>query len=128
METDTKADIETKEDQQPALAPFCPAYTHAVEVIGRRWTGAILRSMLSGSTRFSEILAAVPDLSDRLLSQRLKELENEGILARTVTPSTPVRVEYVLTDKGRALGDVVHAVAHWAETWARQDAGEAESA
>lgn len=114
--------------KKSTLAPFCPAYTHAVEVIGRRWTGAILRSMLAGATRFSEIVADVPDLSDRLLSQRLKELENEGIVARTVTPSTPVRVEYVLTEKGRALGDVVHAVAGWAETWARRDAADADTA
>jgi DNA-binding HxlR family transcriptional regulator len=99
------------------MTAFCPLYTHAVEVIGRRWTGAILRSMLAGATRFSAILADVPELSDRLLSQRLKELESEGIVARRVTPTTPVRVEYVLTEKGRALGSVIHAVADWAERW-----------
>ncbi|MDQ3958465.1 MAG: winged helix-turn-helix transcriptional regulator, partial [Actinomycetota bacterium] len=59
-----------------------------------------------------------PGLSDRLLSERLKELEHEGIVERTVTPSTPVRIEYRLTDKGRALASVVRAVADWAETWA----------
>jgi len=99
------------------MSAFCPAYTHAVEVIGRRWSGAIIRSMLAGSTRFTEILATVPELSDRLLSQRLKELEQEGIVERKVTPSTPVRVEYILTEKGRSLGSVVHAVAEWAEAW-----------
>src|ERR671915_464722 len=82
------------------LAPLCPAYTRAIEIVGKRWTGAIIRALLSGSTRFSEILAAVPGLSDRLLSERLKELEAEGIVARLVTPSTPVRVEYNLTEKG----------------------------
>ncbi len=102
------------------LAPFCPAYTRAIEIIGRRWTGAIIRSMLTGATRFRDILAAVPGLSDRLLSERLKELESEGIVERTVKPSTPVRVEYALTDKGRALASVVHAVAEWAETWAQE--------
>lgn len=100
------------------MAAYCPAYTHALEVIGRRWTGSIVRSMLTGASRFSEILAAVPELSDRLLSERLKELEQEGILQRVVTPSTPVRVEYVLTDKGRDLAAVVRAVAGWAEAWA----------
>jgi DNA-binding HxlR family transcriptional regulator len=99
------------------LAPFCPAYSHAMEIIGRRWTGAIIRSMLTGATRFSEIVAAVPGLSDRLLSERLKELEHEGIVERRVTPSTPVRVDYSLTEKGRALGAVVREVAGWAERW-----------
>ncbi len=99
------------------LAPFCPAYTHAMEIIGRRWTGAIIRSMLAGASRYSEIVAAVPGLSDRLLSERLKELEHEGIVQRSVTPSTPVRVEYSLTEKGRALASVVREVASWAERW-----------
>ena len=88
-----------------------------MEIIGRRWTGAIIRSMLTGASRYSEIVAAVPGLSDRLLSERLKELENEGIVERTVTPSTPVRIEYTLTDKGRALGSVVREVANWADRW-----------
>ncbi|MFN2587575.1 MAG: winged helix-turn-helix transcriptional regulator [Actinomycetota bacterium] len=99
------------------LAPFCPAYSHAMEIIGRRWTGAIIRSMITGATRYSEIVAAVPGLSDRLLSERLKELEAEGIVERKVTPSTPVRVDYELTEKGRALGAVVREVARWADRW-----------
>jgi DNA-binding HxlR family transcriptional regulator len=116
-----------REEIEP-LAPFCPAYTRAIEIIGRRWTGAIIRSMLTGTTRFSEILAAVPGLSDRLLSERLKELEAEGVVTRTVTPSTPVRIEYALTDKGRALGVVVHAVADWVEAWGIQANAGAETA
>lgn len=99
------------------LSAYCPAYTRAIEIIGRRWTGAILRSMLSGGSRFSEILAGVPGLSDRLLSERLKELEAEGILERRVTPSTPVLVEYVLTEKGQALGSVIKSVGEWASAW-----------
>ena len=99
------------------LSAFCPAYHRAIELIGRRWTGAILRAMLSGQIRFSDITATVPGLSDRLLSERLKELEGEGIVIRTVVPSTPVRVEYALTEKGQALNDVILAVAAWAETW-----------
>jgi DNA-binding HxlR family transcriptional regulator len=99
------------------LSAFCPAYHQAIELIGRRWTGAILRAMLSGQVRFSDITATVPGLSDRLLSERLKELEGEGIVIRTVVPSTPVRVEYALTEKGQALNDVILAIADWAETW-----------
>jgi DNA-binding HxlR family transcriptional regulator len=105
---------------------FCPRYHHAVELIGRRWTGAILRALLSGEQRFSDIADAVPGLSDRLLSERLKELEAEEILTRTVIPETPVRVEYRLTYKGRALAPVVEAVSAWAETWG--DVGEIPSA
>jgi DNA-binding HxlR family transcriptional regulator len=99
------------------LTAFCPKYHHAIELIGRRWTGAILRAMLSGAARFSDIGAAVPGLSDRLLSERLKELEAEGIISRVVVPSTPVRVDYRLTAKGKALHEVIGAVASWAEQW-----------
>lgn len=106
-----------REPAKDVLAPFCPAYSHAMEIIGRRWTGAIIRSMLAGASRYSEVVAAVPGLSDRLLSERLKELEGEGIVERKVTPSTPVRIEYFLTDKGLALASVVREVANWAETW-----------
>jgi len=99
------------------ISAFCPAYHRAMELIGRRWTGAIVRAMLAGSQRFSDIAASVPGLSARLLSERLKELESEGIVHRTVTPSTPVRVDYVLTVKGEALSDVIVAVSEWAERW-----------
>ena len=99
------------------LSAFCPTYHHAIELIGRRWTGAILRAMLSGEARFSDIASVVPGLSDRLLSERLKELEAEGIVMRTVVASTPVRVDYALTDKGQALSEVITAVSTWAEEW-----------
>jgi DNA-binding HxlR family transcriptional regulator len=90
-------------DHHEGPSAFCPLYHGAVELIGRRWTGAILRALLAGQTRFSEITAVVPGLSDRLLSERLKELESEGIVTRLVIPETPVRVEYHLTAKGRDL-------------------------
>ncbi len=99
------------------LSAFCPRFHRAVEIIGRRWTGAIIRALLAGRCRFSEIATAVPGLSDRLLSERLKELEAEGIVARSVTPSTPVRVEYHLTEKGEALVPAVEALSAWAERW-----------
>lgn len=110
------------------ITPFCPAYHEAIELIGRRWTGAILRVLLSGATRFSDITTTIPGLSDRLLSERLKQLESEGIVTRTVYPETPVRVEYRLTEKGRALTDVVIAISTWAEQWLRAgSAGDAAS-
>lgn len=105
-------------DDEP-LAPFCAEYHHAVEVIGGRWTGAIVRAMLSGLTRFSDITHAIPGLSDRMLSERLKALEAESIVERCVAPTTPVRIDYRLTEKGRALGAVVNAVSAWAEEYPR---------
>jgi DNA-binding HxlR family transcriptional regulator len=99
------------------ISAFCPYYHQATELIGRRWTGAILRALRSGLHRFSDLRGSIPDLSDRMLSERLKELEKEGIVERTVIPETPVRIDYHLTEKGRALGGVMDAIADWAHTW-----------
>ena len=109
---------------------FCPYYHHAVELIGRRWTGAILRAMLVGVSRFSDLTETIPGLSDRMLSERLKELEAEGLVLRSVIPETPVRIEYHLTEKGRSLWSVVEAVSGWAEEWLtrpRQGGSDAEA-
>jgi DNA-binding HxlR family transcriptional regulator len=111
--------------EQLELSAFCPKFHHAVELIGRRWTGAILRAMLAGNARFSDIAAVVPGLSDRLLSERLKELEYENIVTRTVYPEIPVRITYHLTPKGRALGDVMAAIATWSHDW-EEPAAEAD--
>ena len=96
---------------------FCPRFHQAIELIGRRWSGAIIRAMLGGATRFSEVCATVPGLSDRLLSERLKQLEREGIITRTVYPETPVRIEYRLTEKGRSLAPAIEAISGWADAW-----------
>ncbi|MGH9227067.1 MAG: winged helix-turn-helix transcriptional regulator [Acidimicrobiales bacterium] len=96
---------------------FCPLYHRAIEIIGRRWTGAIVRALLAGNTRFCQIRSTIPGLSDRLLSERLKELEGEGIVERHVQPDTPVRIEYHLTAKGEALATVVQTASAWAEEW-----------
>src|SRR5438045_8189977 len=95
----------------------CPYYHQAVELIGRRWTGAILRVLLHGPLRFSEIAQAVPELSDRLLSERMKELEAHGVVARTVVPGPPVRVEYGLTEMGRELEPALSELKAWARRW-----------
>lgn len=100
---------------------FCPRFHKAVELIGRRWSGAILRALLSGQVRFTDLAQTVPGLSDRLLSERLKEFELEGLIERVVYPETPVRIEYHLTDKGRALEAVVHDLSEWAENWLPAD-------
>ena len=114
-------------DQKLQTTPgaFCPRFHYAVELIGRRWTGAILRALLSGATRYSDITSAVPGLSDRLLSERLRELEAEGIVSRTVIPEMPVRIEYHLTEKGRSLEAVLASVSQWAEAWIEAPVAEA---
>lgn len=96
---------------------FCPYYRQAIELIGRRWTGAILRALASGVHRFSDVADTIPGLSDRMLSERLKELESEGMVVRTVHPETPVRIEYRLTEKGRSLGKVMEDLSAWAHQW-----------
>lgn len=96
---------------------FCPRYQRAVEIVGRRWSGAVLRAMLAGASRFGEIQDAIPDLSNRMLSERLRELEGEGIVERVVVPERPVRIEYRLTEKGLALHGVVDSLSRWAEEW-----------
>lgn len=96
---------------------LCVRFHRAVELIGGRWTGAVIQLLLNGRMRFAELRVAIPDISDRMLSERLRELEAEGIVARIVVPETPVRVEYELTEKGRALEQALAAVGRWAERW-----------
>lgn len=95
----------------------CPRFHRAVELLGKRWTGAIVRVLLGGPHRFHEILSAVPGLSERLLSERLKELEGEGIVDRRVYPETPVRIEYRLTAKGETLAPILREIHRWADRW-----------
>jgi len=98
-------------------AHLCPRYHHAVELLGRRWAGAIVSILLRGPARYNEIRAEIPDISDRMLAERLKELESEGVVVRTVIPEPPVGVRYSLTEKGRALEAAVTAIGKWAERW-----------
>lgn len=102
---------------------MCPRYERAVEVLGKRWTGLILRCLMTGPRRFTEMANYVDGLSDRLLSQRLQELEEAGIVERRVYSQRPVLVEYTLTEKGEALRDVVQAIQHWADRWEAAEAG-----
>ena len=102
-------------------AAFCPRFHKAIEQIGSRWTGVIIRAMSSDLHRFGELKAAIPGLSDRMLADRLKELQADGLVERTVIPDTPVRVEYHLTEKGCSLADVMAAISIWAEVWVPLD-------
>jgi DNA-binding HxlR family transcriptional regulator len=101
----------------------CPLYHEAIELIGRRWTGAIVEVLLQAGEplRFSEIAHAVPQLSDRMLSERMKELEERGVVERCVDPGPPVRVEYELTPMGRSLQPALAALKAWAREWLDPD-------
>ncbi len=101
----------------PRQAAFCSRFHKAIELIGSRWSGAILRVLLGGPARYADLRSQIPEINDRMLSERLKELEREGLVARRVIPDTPVRVEYELTEKGGALEKALRAVASWAEEW-----------
>ena len=96
---------------------LCRKFHHASELIGRRWTGAILYVLMSSRCRFAVLREAIPDITDRMLSERLHELEEEGIVERTVVPDTPVRVEYALSVKGRGLATTIQAISVWAEKY-----------
>jgi len=107
---------------------YCGRFHYAVELIGRRWTGAILVALHAGRTRYTDLRDTVPGLSDHLLCQRLRELEATGLLERHVTPSTPVQVRYQLTPMGRGLGPVIDALSTWANQWLAADVNVAEPA
>lgn len=96
---------------------LCPKFEDAFELLGKKWTGLIIRSLLNGQKRFSDISSAIPNMSARMLTERFKELEDHKIVTRTVYPETPVRIEYELTQKGKDLGKVMDEVQEWAEKW-----------
>ncbi len=96
---------------------MCPRFEQAIQLLGKRWTGLILDTLMDGPRRFCELTATVTGLSDRVLSDRLRELESEDIIERVVYPQIPVRVEYRLTRKGRELKPAMRAIHQWAEQW-----------
>lgn len=103
--------------QDQAVNGVCPLFHAAIELIGKRWTGAIISALTEGPLRFGELARAVPGLSDRLLSQRLRELEEEGLVEREVEAGTPVRVSYSLTEKGVELRPAISELKQWAKRW-----------
>lgn len=104
---------------------LCPKFEYAMQILSKRWTGLIIHKLLTGTHRFSEIEASLP-LSGRLLSERLKDLEKEGIIKREVLPEVPVRVEYSLTEKGLSLKPVLEAIENWSVDWVELDGQENE--
>ena len=113
----TKPTISTEMTQLAPTGSICPRYEHGIQLLGKRWTGLLLDALMEGPRRFCELTTTVEGLSDRVLSDRLRELEVEGVVDRIVYPQIPVRVEYKLTEKGLALKPVVEAIHEWAEKW-----------
>ena len=96
---------------------LCPKFEEAFELLGKRWTGLIIRVLLNGEKRFTDISSVIPNMSARMLTERFKELEEQGIVIRQVYPETPVRIEYELTEKGKELAKVMDEIQSWAEKW-----------
>lgn len=107
---------------------MCPRYEKAAAILGKRWTGLIIRALMEGPRRFNELLKMVELVSDRLLTERLRELEAEGLVERTVYPESPVRIEYSLTPKGQAMKSVVDAIQDWASEWIEMEGVPADAA
>jgi DNA-binding HxlR family transcriptional regulator len=97
--------------------PYCPYYAVAGDMLTRRWAPMVVRALVTGPKRFGEIAAAIPGMTDKLLSQRLKDLEDEGLVGRFVGDGRPARVEYRLTEKGAELGEVLLDINRWALKW-----------
>src|SRR3954469_4679643 len=95
--------------------PICEHFQRAADIVGRRWNPQLIRVLLGGPARYRDLKAAIPAISDHLLSARLKELEAAEIVTRSVDPGPPVRVAYVLTDAGAALSEVIESLGDWAE-------------
>ncbi|MCD8509964.1 MAG: helix-turn-helix transcriptional regulator [Bacillus sp. (in: Bacteria)] len=96
---------------------LCPKFESAFQLLGKRWNGLILRVLTNGPQRFKDISAVIPSMSDKMLVDRLKQLEEAGLVERSVYPETPVRIEYSLTEKGKELEPVMNELQAWAEKW-----------
>lgn len=111
---------------------LCPKYEYAMSLLGKRWSGLIIKAMMEGPCRFNELLSTVERVSDRVLTERLRELEAAGLVERRVYPESPVRIEYSLTPKGRDMEQVLEALQVWADKWVtpeevmREEAAEKE--
>ena len=105
----------TSQRSQPK--EVCPHFHAAIELIGKRWSGAILGALADGPLRFAELVRCVPGLSDRLLSERLRELEANGLVERMVEEEAPVKVVYSLTELGSQLAPILVDLRRWAYEW-----------
>lgn len=102
-------------------AELCPKFCDTFSLLSKRWVGLIWEVLLAGPRRFGEVHDSIPQISDRMLAERLRDLEAAGIVTRTVVASVPVQVTYALTAKGEAFRPVLHAIHAWADEWVMPD-------
>jgi len=103
--------------QQPTI---CPKFEKAISLLSQRWTALVIYQLLSGSQRFSEIQSAI-GISGKVLSDRLKDLEQQGIVKREVIPDTPVVIEYSLTEKGQSIEPILRTIENWSQKWVKPE-------
>ncbi|MFQ3621599.1 MAG: helix-turn-helix domain-containing protein [Spirochaetales bacterium] len=109
-----------KEEVKSLNYTLCPTVEGAFTLLGKKWVGLILHTLADGELSFAEIERRIPYLSARMLSLRMKELEEEHLVLRTVSAGRPVRVRYQLTEKGKALIPVFDTLVQWAEQWGKK--------
>src|SRR5438045_2465223 len=97
----------------------CPI-EQTVTILEGKWTLLILRELFTGTKRFGELRAALPGISPKTLAERLRILEKQGIIARTIYPEVPPRVEYALTELGQTLSPIIESLRAWGTQWAGQ--------
>ncbi|MEH7124594.1 helix-turn-helix domain-containing protein [Bacillus sp. JJ1532] len=102
---------------------LCPRFENAMNILSQRWTGLVIYQLLSGTKRFCTLESSI-GISGRVLSERLKDLENQGIVKREVFPETPVRIEYSLTEKGLALEPIMREIEEWSKLWVEVESEE----
>lgn len=100
-----------------AITRICNKYKSAFNILGKKWTGLILRVLQEGPMKFTYISNLIPEMSDKMLGERFRELETQGLITRKVYSTIPVRIEYELTDKGKGLKPALDEIQKWAETW-----------
>ncbi len=112
--------METIEVRPPLTPEECPV-TRTLTFVGSRWTPLVIWHLFDGAKRYGQLRQVLPGISPKTLADRLQALEEQGLITRTVYPEKPPRVEYALTPRGRALGEILDSVAQWAEEGERPE-------
>lgn len=105
----------SKSKQSSIKHELCPKLETALQILSKKWSGLIIHALMDGPKRYKDIAEFIPGISDRMLSERFKELEEAGIVVRHVYPEVPVRIEYELTEKGRRMDGILNEISKWAE-------------
>lgn len=113
---------------EEAVGGACPSFIIAMDVIGRRWTGIIIKAIGEGNAGFAEISRFVGHVGDTMLAKRLRELEADCLIERTVTPGPPVRVSYTLTVAGGALLPILDDITGWGHAYSLAESRESNTA